>query len=78
MLKNTEVRINGYKNGKRTHIDITVKTASTNLNGKVYEVPKVPHFSDVSDIGFKNGLDGATSYNYYNWISNERHTETIA
>jgi len=74
MLDINTVRINGYKNGKRTHVDIKVENMEV-LN-KI--VPRVPHYLDIAYIGFKNGLDGVTSYNYYNWVANERYTEKIS
>ena len=44
-------------------------------NFKGVEVPRVPHFSDIPEIGFSKGLDGVTSYNAYNWIGGYRITE---
>ena len=40
-------------------------------------IPIIPHYSDVPQIGFKNGLEAVTSYNYYNWISKKRYTYKV-
>lgn len=66
------VRINGYKNGKRTHVDFEVSTKEKEVSwGKGHIIPL---FKDcyATETGFELGLDGVTSINMYNWISDER------
>lgn len=79
MLANNIVRINGWKNNKRTHVDIEVRMTKIEYTsaGKHYEflAPAIPY--DVAEVGFKNGLEGVTSYNAYNWCSKSRITEKI-
>ena len=75
MLAQNIVRINGYKDDKRTHVDIEVEMHTVHINNKTIEVPRIPHFSDIPEIGFSKGLDGVTSYNAYNWIGGYRITE---
>lgn len=78
MLPINIVRINGYKDNKRTHVDIVVKLMEIVINGeKKVIIPCRPHFSDIATLGFNKGLDGVTSYNYYNWVGNERITERV-
>lgn len=81
MLDKNTVRINGWKNNKRTHVDFTVKNVTINfvVDDKVIEkeIPDIPHFSDIAEIGFRMGLDGVTSYNAYNWVGDQRITEKI-
>lgn len=77
MLPINIVRINGYKNNKRTHVDIVVELIETTINDYEVIIPLRPHFSDIAEIGFKKGLEGVTSYNYYNWVGKERITEKI-
>lgn len=74
------IRINGWKEGKRTHIDIRVKmqiVEFTNTLGEEIKVEAPTIFFDVAQTGFDNGLDAVTSYNYYNWVGKERMTEKV-
>ena len=77
MLANNIVRINGYKNNKRTHVDIVVSMTKLAFNGIEIEVPRVPNFDDIPWIGFENGLEAVTSYNAYNWVCKERITSKV-
>ncbi len=79
ILANNIVRINGYKNNKRTHIDIEVhmKEIRYTSAGRQFNflAPCIPY--DIAEVGFNNGLDAVTSYNAYNWCSNCRQTNKI-
>lgn len=71
------IRINGWKDGKRTHIDIKAKMCTiefTNSLGEEIKVEAPTIAFDVAQSGFDNGLDAVTSYNYYNWVDKERMT----
>ena len=80
MLAKNIVRINGYKGFKRTHVDVEVrmKQVEYESGGKhfCFEAPCI-HFMDVADLGFANGLDAVTSYNYWNFCAQKRFTERI-
>jgi len=74
------IRINGWKDGKRTHRDIKVKMVTvefTNALGEEIKVKAPATLFDVAQTGFDNGLDAVTSYNYYNWVGKERMTEKV-
>lgn len=79
MLAKNIVRINGRKDGRKTHVDLVVvmETVEYISAGKQYsfECPRVPHFDDIPWIGFSKGLESVSSYNYFNWAMNERTTE---
>ena len=71
------IRINGWKDGKRTHIDIKVKMVTvefTDSTGKEHSVEAPSSLFNAAQTGFDNGLDAVTSYNYYNWVGKERMT----
>ena len=80
MLNNDVIRINGYKNNKRSHIDIIVKMELVefyNSLGKKFSImaPREPF--DIAQVGFDNGLDAVTSYNKWCWVSGNRITSKI-
>ena len=80
MLNNDVIRINGYKDNKRTHVDIIVKMDLVefyNSEGKKFSIraPREPF--DIAETGFNNGLDAVTSYNIWCWVSNRRITSKI-
>ena len=71
------VRINGWKNGKRTHIDVEVRTKENTLKwGKGKIIPAV-HEEELVREGFKSGLDAVTSINYYNYVGDIRITAKV-
>lgn len=71
------VRINGWNNGKRTHIDVEVRTKENTIGWGKGNV--IPVYNDESLIqyAFKNGLDGVTSINAYNYVGDERITYRV-
>lgn len=76
-LEKNIVRINGYKNGKRSHVDVPVRmTKVVFASGGVQHEIDAPavYEADIPELGFKNGLEGVTSYNYYNWVGKHRIT----
>lgn len=80
MLAKNIIRINGWKDNKRTHVDIEVPMVEVKFyNSKneliVVMAPRTPF--DVAQIGFDNGLDAVTSYNQWNWVGKERITEKV-
>lgn len=80
MLDKNIIRINGWKDNKRSHIDIKVPMTTvefSNSEGKRISVaaPRMPY--DVAQLGFDNGLDAVTSVNSWNWVGNERLTQKI-
>ena len=81
-LANNIVRINGSIKGKRTHVDVEVKMQTIRFFTRdrkeiVKESPLILGEDHAANLGFKNGLDAVTSYNYWNCISNERMTLKI-
>lgn len=74
-LANNIIRINGYKDGKRTHVDVEAKMSTLDINGHKVEAPQ--HLYDPAQKGFDLGLDAVTSMNMYNWCSNSRITEKL-
>ena len=80
MLANNIVRINGYKDNKRTHIDIVVPMETiefSNSNGEKIKVLAPRTLFDIAQTGFDNGLDAVTSYNAWNWVGKHRITQKI-
>lgn len=80
MLAKNIIRINGWKDNKRTHVDIEVPMKEIKFyNSKneliVVMAPRTPF--DVAQVGFDNGLDAVTSYNQWNWVGKERITEKV-
>ena len=80
MLDKNVVRINGWKDLKRTHIDIDVPMQTiefSNSEGKKFSIsaPRLPF--DIAQIGFDAGLDAVTSFNSWNWVGNERITQNV-
>lgn len=75
-LANNVVRINGYKNNKRTHVDITVSMSKVEYTsgGKKYSFIAPNTNFDIDEVGFNSGLEAVTSYNYFNWCMQKRHT----
>lgn len=78
MLANNIVRINGYKDGKRTHVDIEVKMQKVEYisGGKKFSFDApCAYFGDMARKGFDAGLDAVTSYNYWNFMAQKRITD---
>ena len=76
-LANNVIRINGYANNKRTHIDVTVPVRKNDTNwGKGKDIVFITEDMAI-DMGFSLGLDGITSYNYYNYVGDRRMTVKI-
>ena len=80
MLANNVIRINGWKNNKRSHVDLEVPMKNIEFYNNDHvlvsvTVPQPPH--DIAKTGFENGLDGVTSFNMWNWVGNVRITERI-
>ena len=71
------VRINGYKGNKRSHIDVKVRTTVNDINWGKGDIIVRIYESDIAKLGFENGLSGVTSYNYYNYVADERLTVKI-
>jgi hypothetical protein len=81
-LANNIVRINGYVKGKRTHVDVEVPIGTIRYytgDGKeiAEEVPMIYGEDHAAKLGFRNGLDAVTSYNFWNNIGDERMTIKI-
>lgn len=76
-LENNVIRINGYKDNKRTHVDITVNIKKDTTGWKTGRDIVFVTDSQICDLGFENGLDGVTSYNYYNYVADHRMTARI-
>ncbi len=80
MLANNIVRINGWKDNKRTHVDIEVPMQTLefyNSKHEKYTVLAPRSIFDVAQVGFDNGLDAVTSYNAWNWVGNCRITQKV-
>ena len=80
MLANNIIRINGWKNGKRAHVDVEVQMQTLefkNSEGKTIQVQAPKHLYDPAETGFNLGLEGVTSVNMWNWVGNHRITEKI-
>lgn len=80
MLAKNIIRINGYKNGKRSHVDVEVKMTKVefkNSSGELISVETPSHIYDPAQAGFDAGLDGVTSMNMYNWVSDCRITTKV-
>ena len=76
-LSNNVIRINGYVDNKRTHIDVPVAIRKNETGwGKGKDIVFVTE-SMVCDLGFNNGLEAVTSYNYYNYVGDCRMTVRI-
>lgn len=80
MLAKNIIRINGWKDNKRTHVDIEVpmdKVEFYNSNHEKFSVmaPREPY--DIAQTGFDAGLDAVTSYNKWNWVGKERITSKV-
>lgn len=69
------IRINGYKDGKRTHVDVEVKMNTLDINGHKVEAPQ--HLYDPAQKGFDLGLEAVTSMNMWNWSAKCRITTKI-
>lgn len=79
MLAKNIIRINGYKNGKRSHVDVEVKMEEVRFvsNGKEVTILAPQHIYDVAEKGFELGLDAVTSFNMWNWVGKKRYTEKV-
>ena len=79
MLDKNVIRINGYKDGKRTHVDITVKMNKITYisGGRIFEIEAPASVFNPAQVGFDNGLDAVTSINRYNCFAKKRLTEKI-
>lgn len=80
MLAKNIIRINGWKDNKRTHVDIEVPMQKVEFYNSNHELislmaPRTPY--DVAQLGFDNGLDAVTSFNIWNWVGKERITEKV-
>lgn len=79
-LTNNVVRINGYKAGKRTHVDVEVPMCMFRFGNPDKEItvtaPTLTY--DFAQLGFDKGLEGVTSYNAWNWVSKKRLTTKLA
>ena len=76
-LPNNIIRINGYVNNKRTHIDVSVTVRKNETGwGKGKDVVFITE-DMVCNMAFNNGLEGVTSYNYYNYVGDSRMTVRI-
>ena len=76
-LANNIVRINGRKDGHKTHIDIEVRMTKVvfyNSQGTKFEIDAPETARDFAQIGFDKGLDAVNSINYWNWCGRERMT----
>ena len=71
------VRINGYRNGKRSHVDIEVPTTPNATNwGKGDTIP-VYNEEEMEKEAFNRGLDAVTSINAYNYVGDYRITDRL-
>lgn len=80
MLPNNVIRINGYNNGKRSHVDIIVRMNLIefyNSDNKKFSILAPCEPFDIAQTGFDLGLDAVTSYNKWNWVSKTRITSKI-
>ena len=76
-LPNNIVRINGYVNDKRTHIDVSVPVRKNAINwGKGKDIVFITE-DMICKMGFSGGLEAVTSYNYYNYVGDRRMTVRI-
>ena len=79
-LANNIIRINGYKDGKRTHVDVEVPMQTVefkNSLGQKIKVEAPQNLYDPAQKGFDLGLDAVTSMNMYNWCMKARYTEKL-
>lgn len=81
MLPINIIRINGWKNNKRTHVDYEIPTQPKpkDLNwgiGKI--IPIIPNDDKICQIGFDLGLDSVTSVNAYNYVGGRRITSKLS
>lgn len=80
MLAKNIIRINGWKDNKRTHVDIEVpmeKVEFYNSDKELITVYAPRGLFDIAQAGFDAGLDAVTSFNKWNWVSKTRITEKV-
>ncbi len=77
MIDRNIVRINGWKDGRKSYVDLEVGNRVVHFVDYSLSVPNVPHLSRIPEIGLLMGLDGVSSCSYWDYENGQRVTEKM-
>lgn len=76
-MDNDIIRINGYRDGKRKHIDLKTEMEVTVYGSEKHSkfiLPCKPTQEWLCDYAYSHGIDVITSFNIYDYTGRERLT----